>query len=804
MISNYLKVAFRNLGRHKVFALINVIGLAAGMGSFFMIVLFVSDETGYDRCHLRGENIYRLVEDLDIRGNTRLTALAEAPAAPAMLSEIPGIVGAVRMFKSTIWGIPSIRVGDRVFAEQNFVFADSGVFGMFTLPMIEGDPAKALTEPFSVVLSASTARKYFGDASAVGRTVTFDDSTTLKITGVMEDLPRNTHLQCDALASMGTVVSLYSGLMTAWNSPLFHTYFMLEPGMERESVQAQFPAFASRHLGPDRFPRTYSLQSLRDIHLHSTGRSGSMKAGGDIVTVYLFSAIAVFILLIACVNFVNLATARSATRSREIGMRKVLGAARGQLMRQFLTESVVVAASAGVLAIGMLDLLMPLFNSLTGKSLRVAGLLSWPMGGGVLLLIGGVGILAGVYPAIVLSGFRPIQALQSRLPGGGSGRVLRRFLVVSQFTISVALIACTMVVSGQLTFLHDRPLGFTREHLVILPIGTHPGGERIASIRTALLRNPDVLGVTAAWGVPGAGTVGVDYWVEGMNTSDVTNATTYFVDEHFLSTYGMTIDRGRGFSADQPTDREEAFVINETAARAYGWKDPIGKTIRWLQPTEAGYESIKRGRVIGVVHDFHHLTMHQEIQPVIMQMWTDWNTFNTIAAKIRPTGVQATLGYLEAEMHRFVPDRPFDYYFLDSAIDALYQSEQRLERVFTVFSTLAILIAMLGLAGLTSHTVVQRTKEIGIRKVLGATSLRIVTMLSREVALLIVIAIAVAWPIAYVVMERWLATFAYHMTPGPAIFLGSGLSVVIAGLLTIAWQSIRAAGANPVQSLRHE
>jgi putative ABC transport system permease protein len=763
-------------------------------------MVFVENQLSYDRYHVNAGRIYRFVADIQIQNNISRPASVSSPEGPALKVEFPEIERVVRFFSPNIFGQPVLSNGDRYFREAGFRYADSSVFDMFTIPLLEGDRRTALNQPNAIVLNQTTAKKYFGDEEPLGKPLMLDGKVQLKVTGVMEDLPENTHLSFSMLASIGTLEALYPVLQTAWNSPLFHTYVLLKEGTDPHAIESTFPAFAAKYIGTRYFARSYELEPLRDIQLYS-GRFSSMKPPGNISDVYVFSAIGVFILLLACINFMNISTARSLNRAREVGMRKVLGADRAQIMRQFMGESILMTLAATVLAVGLTELAKPVFESISGHSLQLLVVPWWEAGGILLLLTLIVGFIAGSYPSLFLSRFHPIETFRF----GRKGQGIRKGLVVFQFGASVTLIICTFVVYNQLMYVRNASLGFDKEHIVVVPIGINEACRQIDAMKTALTSDERVMSVTASFGVAGVGVPGMDYWRDGIEPEKMVNIATLLTDQDFMKTYGVELKSGRFFSRDHGTDPEKGFVINETAAKKFGWDDPIGKRIQWKQPTgTGGYATLKDGEVIGVVKDFHYSTLQNLIQPVIIHQWPDWQAFNTLAIRIRPGDVTGTVAHIEKTIKRFAPDVPVDWYFLDESINQAYQSVQRSAEIFMTFATVAIVIACLGLFALAAFTAEQRTKEIGIRKVLGASASGVVSLLSRDFLKLVVIGNAIAWPLGYYLMSLWLGNFAYRIDMGIITFLVAGFISVAIAQLTVSVQAIRAAVANPVDALRYE
>ncbi|MGH7492123.1 MAG: ABC transporter permease [bacterium] len=795
MLKNYLKIALRNLLKHKGYSFINVAGLAIGMTCCVLILLFVQDELSYDRYHENASRIYRIVR-IHNEDDTRSSARIGAPWAPALQNDYPEVSSFVR-FRSC--GRPLIGYLDKQFYEENGLFAESTLFEVFSFPLIKGDPKAALARPNTVVITETMAQKYFGDEDPIGKTLTLNSKSELQVTGVAKDPRRNSHFRFGFLISFAT----YNDWdLKEWNMNNFHAYLLLAQDHFAPAVEGKFPDFFATHLGaqaPSAF--TVHLQPLTTIHLHSH-LSGEFEANGDMAYVYIFSAIALFVLLIACVNFVNLATARSARRAQEVGLRKVVGAQRSQLVRQFLGESGLLSFLALFLTIGLVELFLPAFNSLSGKELRLDYGNNPVLALGLLGMALLVGIVAGAYPAFFLSSFRPAAVLKGMPKTGLSGSLLRKGLVVAQFAISVTLIIATGVVLRQLQYISGKKLGFNKEQVLVIRMQGETVRQKYESFRHELLQHPEVVGVAAASGKLGGGEWGTGFGYEGAQNNERLRASFLAVDHDYLETLQMKIVAGRDFSRNFATDASEAYIINETAARQFGWDDPIGKYIdRPIRNSDGNWGS-QRGRVVGVVQDFHFRSLHETINPMVMFIQPSF--FGSIYVRIQSSALSATMASLEQTWLAFEPSLPFDYSFLDAGFDRMYRAEQRLGKVFGTFSFLAIFVACLGLFGLASFTTEQRTKEIGVRKVLGATVSGIVLMISKEFTKLVLVAIVVATPIAYYLMNRWLQDFAYRTEVGWWVIASAGGLALVIALLTVSTQAIKAALANPVEALRYE
>ncbi len=797
MIKNYLKIALRNIKKYKAYSFINILGLAIGISCCLLILLFVQDELSYDRYHDKADRIYRLVDSFDVdnpRG--RHYALSSAPFAPALKKEFPEVEDAVRLFSGRG---RLVEYGEKKYYEYGLFFSDPSLFRIFTFSLIEGNPETALNAPHSLVISESTALKYFGNQEAMNRTLKINDQDFL-ITGVMSDVPKNSHFHADMFASMKTIEQIpqvQERYFQSWARHEFYTYLLLREGSSAEDLEAKLPGFIEKYaaaqiktiLGSTLSSR---LQPLKSIHLRSNLQH-EISPNGDIKYVYVFSVVAVFILLIACVNFMNLATARSASRSKEVGMRKVVGANRSQLVRQFLGESLLFTLFAMFLALIVVKIALPSFNALTGKEIHISYLDNSILMGFVLIILFFVGIISGSYPSLFISRFQPANVLKGSSKTASGKSLLRKGLVILQFSISIVLVIATAVVMDQLDFLRNRKLGFDKEHVVVVPIRTNSVRKNAEGIKADLKQNPNILSTTISIGIPG-GIIAGDA-IQLLTEVGKKNITVkmIYTDHDYLETMGMEIVEGRNFSKERSTDAAEAFIINQAAVRQFQLGNPLETQFEWGD---------KKGKVIGVVKDFQFLSLRDEITPLVIHIFTP--STRIFAIRIRPDNIPATLAFIEKKWKQLDPGHPFSYTFMDESFDRLYRSEEKLGQIFSIFSMLAIFIASLGLFGLALFMAEQRTKEIGIRKVLGASIARIFVLLSKEFVVLVLLANFIAWPTAYLLMQKWLQNFAYRINIRPWIFvLSAGIAFVIA-LLTISYQSLKLAIADPVESLRYE
>jgi len=801
MFKNYFKIAIRNLGRNQGYAVINIFGLVIGMACCLLILLYVQDELSYDRYHQNAARIYRVALQLHA-GNAPVKSFAvtSPPMAPALLRDYPEIRQAVRLQNSA----PLVGYGERRFYEDNFFWADASVFAVFTFPLIQGDAVTALREPRSIVLAEKMARKYFGAENPIGKVLTVADTLDLKVTGVMANIPSHSHFIPDCFASFSTLSQIFPSNRDNWESNWwnhgYYTYLLLDEQASAAVVEQRISRLTARYIEEQEKisgKQVLFLQPLTAIHLRSNLRS-EIAPNSDIRYVYIFSAVALLVLLIACTNFMNLATARSARRAKEVGVRKVLGAHCSQLVKQFIGESVLMSLLAFLIALVLVELLLPFFNELAGKTLAL------PLSGNAWLWLGLLGatlltgIIAGGYPAFFLSAFRPVETLKGAFKIGVKGVLPRQGLVVFQYSISILLMIGTVTVYHQLEFMRNQRLGFDKEHVMVIPIrGDEAIIRRFAALRQELLENGEVLGVTASSAAPGGRLYNIAIRPEGTPANQTKTMLTLAIDHEFVKLYSLQLAAGRDLSKEFSADSTQAFLLNEAAVKDLGWGSPenaIGKQFNW------GLGKV--GRIVGVVKDFHFNSLQQRVPPMVMHLYPNW--FEFLSVKIDGKNVPQALAFVESKWRGLVPGVSFEYSFLDASFDRQYAAEEKLGRISFYFSLLAILIACLGLFGLAAFFAEQRTKEIGVRKVLGASVAGIVGLLSKDFIKLMLVANLLAWPVAWYAMNKWLQDFAYRINIGWWIFaLAGGVALFIA-LLTVSTQAIKAALANPVEVLRYE
>jgi len=792
MIKNYLKIAFRNLWRHKSFSLINIIGLAIGLSAFMLIFLYVQFELSYDSFHAKADYIYRL--NVDIKSSpTETMKLSEStmPMGPALKADFPQIQEYTRVIPNRLL----LKVHEQLFQEKEVLYAEPSIFKVFSLPMIMGDPVSALKKPFSIVLTQTAAKKYFGSANPMGQTITVDGKFPAQVTGVIKDIPQNSQLKCNMFYSIATLET-DPGRLEQWGNFGNYTFLLLNKTANPAQLQAQFPAFLKRHISEESRKGGQNYQ-LYIQHLKDTYMDPRSDDGGNIHNIYIFSIIAIFVLLIAAINFINLTTARATERAKEVGIRKVIGAIRGQLILQFLGESLILSLISVVFAAFLVSLFLPMFNGLSGK------LVSTDIFGNssvftLLFIALVIGLAAGTYPALALSGFRPVTVLKGRFSSSSKGNFLRKGLVVFQFTISIVLIIGTIVVGNQLSYMRSQPLGFDKSQLLALDFGNDPDVVKTyESIKNEFKAIPNVLQVSASHGWPGAGSANAHSELENnQGVMQPMNINMYDVDYDFMPEYGIKVIAGRAFSKDFPSDTTQAIIINQATVKALGYSSPnasIGKKFSQWGRT---------GKIVGVVKDFHYRSLQENIEPLNMRI--NPSNARIFTLKIAARNIPATIAAVERKWKGLIPQRPFNYVFVDDNFNKQYAGEERFGKLFMYFAVLAVFISCLGLFGLAAYSTVQRTREIGIRKVLGASVTRIVNMLSTEFLQLVLIAALIAFPLSWYGMHNWLKGYAYRVNISWTVFAVSGILAFLIAIATVAFQAIRAAVANPVKSLRSE
>ncbi|MFH0758754.1 MAG: ABC transporter permease [Bacteroidota bacterium] len=806
MILNNLVVALRNAWRNKIYTFINLLGLSMGIASSMIILLFVLDEVSFDRHNEHFSDIYRICIRGKIQGNELEAALSNAPMGATLKSDFPEVEEFTRLF--TFDGDPIVRYNDKVFIEENFYYADSTFFNVFTAPVVFGDPGGLLNRPNTVVLTEEASRKYFGNEDPVGKMLYVGQrEREFEVSGVVKGFPENSHFRFNMLGSMS---SIYIADRTEWLGNNNYTYIRLRRGVDPDSVEAKFPDLVAAHMGPqleeilgltmEEFFASgntygYFLQPLGKIHLESDLQF-EINPGGSKASVIIFSVIAVFLIIIASINFMNLATASAAKRATEVGIRKAAGADKKRLIRQFLTESFLVTSMALVLAIVMVELALPGFNDLAGKKLQLDALEGWKLFVGMLFIGIFVGFVSGSYPAFFLSSFKPAAVLKSGAMRGIRGNGLRRVLVTFQFVVTIVLFICTMVVNRQMKFLQSKDLGFNKENLVVID-RVHVLENRLDAFRQELLRNPLVLKATASSEVPG-GLIGDNAFLpEGEAADETHSINNIWADWYFMETYQLEMIQGRWFREDNPTD-SMALIMNQAAVRALGFENPLDKRLYATFGEDTGIPL----PVIGVVRDFYFQSLHQEVRPLIIQFARDSRYKLTV--RISGNQTAETLHFIEKTWDAFIEQQPIHMTFLKEDLAVLYHNDEKTATVFSIFSVLAIFIAALGLLGLASFSAAQRTKEVGIRKAMGASVSGVLITLSKEFIWLILIATLAAWPIAYFIMKDWLQNYPIRIGLELQVFIISSLLAFIVASVTVLVRVFQAASMNPVMSLRYE
>jgi len=787
MFQNYLKSALRNIQKQKGYSLITLAGLTIGITCFVLISLYVRYEFSYDRFHTNAKNVYRVLVDTreTYMGKSQVT-VTPGPLASAMQEEFPEVLKATKVESERV----VMEYGGHRFAEDHIYYVDPAFLEIFDFPLLAGNPERALATPNCLLVSKDMAEKYFGQENPMGQTIHVDEKD-YQITGVLANIPGNTHFRFDFLASFSSLVDLHGrDRIYSWNRWSYRTYVLLHGQADPVYLENKLVDFLKRNYSEDA-TQTLRLQSVADIHFY-TKANFEIEPTADIRNVYLLSAIGFFILLIACFNYMNLSTARATSRAKEIGMRKVIGANRMQIIRQFLGESILFSLISFLFSMMLVKLLLPAFRVFIDRKLETGfvhnGILMLTLLGLVLF----IGLVSGSYPALVLSSFQPTAVLKgTRMPSSRSSSFFRNSLVVSQFAISAALIFCTVVVFNQLHFMRNKELGFVKDYVVTVPNPVR--GEE--TLKNKLRQSAHILDVASSDYLPhDISGASFGEW-DGHNPEERLIVYRNWVDANFLSFYNIPVVQGRGFAEEYNDKEGQVYILNEAAVKAIGWDDPIGKRFGFSGEDE-------KGVVVGVVKDFHFAPLHLNIEPLALTPNSeriDW-----LSIKISPRNIPEILAFIERIWKGHSPEGDFSYTFLDDRLDRMYRTEKKLGKTFSIYAFIALFVACLGLFGLASFTTAQRTKEIGIRKMLGATEWNITLLTTKKIMALVLIANAIAWPVAYFAMQNWLQNFAYRVDIGVWIFaLSATLSLAIA-LLTVSYQTIKAAIANPVDSLRYE
>ncbi|MBN1222147.1 MAG: ABC transporter permease [Candidatus Aminicenantes bacterium] len=801
MLWNYLKITVRIIQRHKGYAFINMAGLTLGMTIAALIMLWVVDELGFDRYHEHSSQIHRVYVDFQA-GSHMTLALSMPELAKALIDEFPEIEGAARISRPE--RIP-IRYKDKEFFENYVCYGDGSLFEVFSFAYVSGNPKSALQAPYSAVITESMAEKYFGDEDPIGKILRIAGDKDYAVNGVVADVPSNSHFRFHVVRSFETLYSERRQDMENWLNIQYYTYLLLSKKADVSILEQKLPSVVDKHLGQVLASTggklNLFLQPLTRIHLFSK-IGGEIAAQGDITYVCLFSGIAFFVLILACINFINLATARSSTRVREIGIRKTLGSSRQPLICQFLGESMIYSIGSFLVAAVVIQTIRPWFESLIGRRLVVSMLHTPWLLIGFIGLAAAIGILAGSYPAFYLSAFQPIHVFKGVLSSGTYRSLLRSGLVVFQFAVSIILIIGTITVYQQIRFMKNKNLGFNKEHILVIPEGQsllHLMS--FTSLRSEWMNVPGVINVAGSALVPTTGVQNDIFYPEGFTREQPQKLTRLDIEPHYIPTMDIKIVSGRNFSPKLSTDPSASLLINETVAKHFGWTDPLGKTFIYY-PAPGGEGETVTKQVVGVVKDFHFTSLHRRIEPLVLAYNPD--RIRYISVRISPKNIQQTLSLLKKKWENINPQRPFDFFFLEAAFDSQYRTEDRVGNLSLYFSLLAIFIGCLGLFGLASYMAERRTKEIGIRKVLGASVPGIVRLLSREFLWLVLIANVIAWPAAYGGLTLWLRNFPYRIDVNLIVMAAAGLIALLTALFTVSIQAVKAALANPVDALRYE
>lgn len=815
MLKNYLIIAFRTLRKQSFYSFINIAGLAIGIACCLVIVLYITNELSYDRYHTNFDRIYRVDNEILFNGNHLNMAATSAPMAEALVADYPEVEVAARFYQN---GPFLVKHDIENFREEKIAHADNDILKIFDIPFISGNPENALTEPNTMIISEAAAKKYFPEGNALDQTLILDNRTSYKITGVYENMPEASHFHLDMIPSLETDPMSKN---QEWLSNNLNTYILLREGARPEDLEAKFPVMLDKYVSPllkmmlgpdislDKFKEAgnkldWTLRPLTDIHLYSD-LTQEFEPNGNITYVYLFGAVAVFILLIACINFMNLSTARSSNRAKEVGMRKVMGSLRSHLVNQFLMESILLSIFSFMIALLIAALAIPFFNDLAGRTLSIP----WESPLFFVVVFGFafvIGIFAGTYPAFFLSAFRPINVLKGNVSLGMKSGLIRSGLVVFQFSISIILLVGTFTVQRQLSYIQNKKIGFNKDQVIIIK-DAYAMGDQLQSFKEEMLKNPMITNGSISGFLPVSGTSRSDnvYWPKGVQPSEdnMVSLQIWRVDHDYVKTLSMQIIEGRDFSMDFPSD-SNAVILNQSAVKMMGFEDdPIGKEIATFAggTDENGRPSQSATPVVGVVEDFNFESLKQNITPLALFLR---RSSGAISFRFQAANTQDVIKSIESTWRTMAPGQPFQYSFLDDDFGSMYKSEQRLGEIFAIFAGLAIIVASLGLFALTSFTAEQRTKEIGIRKVLGASISSIVLLLSREFGKLIIIAFVVSVPIAWYAVNWWLKDYSYKVEVGVFVYLFAGLASFLIAWLTMGYQSMKAASSNPIDALRSE
>jgi putative ABC transport system permease protein len=805
MFNNYIKVVLRNISRNKLYSFLNIAGLAIGAACCILILLYVQDELSFDRFHDNADRIYRVNSHFTIKDRVMNMATTAHVQGPMLQTEYPEVENFVRF---NGYGAPLvIRYKDKKFSEEKFLWVDHTIFDVFSFKILKGNPQEALVKPDTVVITEKMAKKYFGGEEPLGKKLRVHNDTYYTVTGVVANFPKTSYFQPDFLASFSTLKLEPSGNTAGdlVSNVDYYTYLLLKDGADHKDLEKKFTGFVDKYLASTLKPLggavKFELQPLTEIYLHSD-QELEMERTGDITYIYLFSGIGLFILLLAILNFMNLSTARSTNRAKEVGLRKVMGAGRSQLIRQFLGESLILTLFALIIALMLVYVLLPTFNSISGKELSIGYFSNPYLLLGLLGLLLFAGLLGGSYPAFFLSAFRPVAVLQGKFKKGAKGSILRIILVSLQFTVSIVLIIGIFIINKQLNFVHNKKLGYDKEHVIALRIRNEDTQKKIETFKNELLRNPGITDVSASSSLP-LGRNGLSaHHAVGKPKDELIMLYSQIVDEDFFDTYNIKMVQGRNFSKNYATDSQESIIINQAAAKKLGWVDnALGKEIELFM----SMDSMRKYKIVGVVKDYHFQSLHEKIEPLILYNANPYGgNFYRLSIRCKPGNIQGTLSFVESKWREFDSKYPFEYVFLEDRYESLYRGEERLAQLFGYFTLLAVIIGCLGLFGLSTFSAEQRTKEIGIRKAVGASIISVVLLLIREFTKWVFLAVLIAWPLGYFIVNEWLKNFAYRTALGLDTFLLPALLALLIAVLTVSYQAVKTALANPLDSLRYE
>ncbi|MCK5050609.1 MAG: ABC transporter permease [Candidatus Cloacimonetes bacterium] len=810
MLKNYFTVAVRNISRQKFYSILNILGLAVGITCCLLIILYIQTELSYDKFYDNADNIYRLVNTNDMGGKIDKYCNAPRPISPTMKEIYPEILESTRvcgvngLFTHTanLYYEENAIITDQIFA------VDSTFFDVFSNEFIEGSAEEAFSQQNAIIISESLAKRIFGDEDPFQKTISIENTFDLVVTAVIKDNPGRTHFPYEALVPW--IGAYRQGEENVWYGWQVYHYFLLKDGADPADMEAKFPEFFETYM-KETYDRinghsTLSLQSIKSIRLHSN-LVWEMYPNGDIIYIYVFSIIAVFLLLIACINYMNLATARSARRSREVGLRKVFGSNRGSLIRQFLLESILMATGAAAISLVLAELLLPIFNDITSLNVKMNLFTNPEYIIGTLLLGIGIGFIAGIYPAFFLSHFQPVHTLKSESVKGAQGALFRKVLIIIQFTISIAMIIGTLIVIKQLMYSKNKDLGFNKEYLMAINVQNPEIEQQMQSFKQELISHQGIISAAASFNMPGT-TFNRSPVRAETNEGDIQQMSCQFmqIDFDYIDAMQMEIVEGRNFSRDIENSWVQSVMVNEAAVRKFGWNEPLGKRV--IAFTDSlGNDNF--AEIVGVVKDFHANSMRQEIHPILIWLITDDMQFRyrenlRVFVRIKGSNYRNTIDYITEVWNQFSPDEPISFIFVDDQLNQLYITEEKLIVLFSYFTFITIFIASLGLFGLAAFTSEQRTKEIGVRKVMGASVLQIITLLSKDFTKLVLLSCLIACPLAYFAMSKWLQNFAYRTNISLWVFFVSGGLALIIALITVSVQTIKTASANPVESLKYE